>query len=192
MSINLQKGQKIDLTKDNSNLNKVMFGLGWDVNRYDGNDQFDLDVSAFLTDDSGHCPSETDMIFYNNTRHPSGAVMHSGDNRTGEGEGDDETILVELSKIPANITKISFVVTIDQAEQRMQNFGMVESSYIRAVDQDTNEELFRYDLEEDYSLETGIVAGELYKHNGNWKFNAVGSGFKGGLAAILSNFGLSC
>ena len=178
MSISLVKGQKIDLTKGNAGLNKVVFGLGWDTNRYDGNVDFDLDVSAFFTDDSGKVTGEQDFVFY------------SGDNRTGVGDGDDETMIVELNKIPSNITKISFSATIYDAENRLQNFGMVDNSYIRAYNADTNEELFKYELNEDFSLETGVIAGELYRKNGEWKFNAVGSGYNGGLAAIGRNFGL--
>lgn len=191
MSVNLSKGQKIDLTKDNAGLNKIMIGLGWDINRFDG-DAFDLDVSAFLTDANSKCTNDGDMVFYNNLQHSSGAVIHSGDNRTGNGDGDDETLTVTLDKVPANITEIHFAVTIDNADAKNQNFGMVEHSYIRAVNMENNEEIFRYDLEEDFSLETGIIAGKLYKKDGNWKFAAVGSGYNGGLAAILRNFGLDC
>ena len=191
MSISLVKGQKIDLTKGNGGLVKVAFGLGWDTNKYDGNNEFDLDVSVFLTDASGKVTGEQDFIFYNQTTHPSGAVDYSGDNRSGVGNGDDETIKVDLSKVPANITKINFVATIYDAESRLQNFGMVDNSYIRAYNTDTNEELFKYELNEDFSLETGIVAGELYRHNGEWKFAAVGSGYAGGLSAIGRNFGLN-
>lgn len=190
MSISLIKGQKIDLTKGNAGLNKVVFGLGWDTNRYDGNADFDLDVSAFFTDDSGKVTGEQDFVFYGQPQHPSGALIYSGDNRTGAGDGDDETMVVELNKIPSNITKISFSATIYDAENRLQNFGMVDNSYIRAYNADTNEELFKYELNEDFSLETGVIAGELYRKNGEWKFIAVGSGYNGGLAAIGRNFGL--
>lgn len=138
MSISLVKGQKIDLTKGNAGLNKVVFGLGWDTNRYDGNADFDLDVSAFFTDDSGKVTGEQDFVFYGQPQHPSGALIYSGDNRTGEGGGDDETMVVELNKIPSNITKISFSATIYDAENRLQNFGMVDNSYIRAYNADTN------------------------------------------------------
>ena len=142
MSISLVKGQKIDLTKGNAGLNKVVFGLGWDTNRYDGNADFDLDVSAFFTDDSGKVTGEQDFVFYGQPQHPSGALIYSGDNRTGVGDGDDETMIVELNKIPSNITKISFSATIYDAENRLQNFGMVDNSYIRAYSAETNEELF--------------------------------------------------
>lgn len=191
MSINLVKGQKIDLTKGNSGLVNVAFGLGWDTNKYDGDNDFDLDVSVFLTDASGKVTGEGDFIFYGQTSHSSGAVVYSGDNRNGEGSGDDETMKVDLSKIPVGIEKLSFVATIYEADSRLQNFGMVDNSYIRAYNVDTNEELFKYELNEDFSLETGIVAGELYKHNGEWKFAAVGSGYTGGLKAIAQSFGLN-
>lgn len=191
MSISLVKGQKIDLTKGNVGLKKVVFGLGWDVNRYDGNADFDLDVSAFFTDASGKVTSERDFVFYGQPQHPSEALIYSGDNQTGIGSGDDETMTVDLNKIPSNIEKISFTATIYDAENRLQNFGMVDNSYIRAYDADTNEELFNYELNEDFSLETGIIAGELYRKNGEWKFNAVGSGYQGGLATIARSFGLN-
>ena len=191
MSLSLVKGQKIDLTKGNSGLNLVKFGLGWDINKYDSGDSFDLDVCAFLTDDSGRVTGESDFIYYNQPSHPSNGVIYSGDNRTGDGSGDDETIKVELSKIPANIQKISFAVTIYDAENRLQNFGMVSNSYIRGIDEITNTELFRYDLDEDFSTETGIIVGELYRRGNEWKFNAVGSGYQGGLLAIARNFGLN-
>lgn len=191
MSISLVKGQKIDLTKGNSGLQKVIFGLGWDINRYDGNAAFDLDVSAFLIGSTGKVADESDFVFYSQPQHPSGAIIYSGDNQTGEGDGDDETMVVELNKIPSNIEKIVFAATIYDAENRLQNFGMVDNSYIRAYDANTNEELFKYELNEDFSLETAVVAGELYRKNGEWKFNAVGSGYNGGLAAIARNFGLN-
>ena len=191
MSISLVKVQKIDLTKGNKGLSKVVFALGWDTNRYDGNADFDLDVSAFFTDESGKVTGEQDFVFYGQPQHTSGALVYSGDNQTGAGTGDDETMVVELSKIPSNFDKISFAATIYDAENRLQNFGMVDNSYIRAYDANTNEELFKYELNEDFSLETGIVAGELYRKNGEWKFNAVGSGYNGGLAAIARTFGLN-
>lgn len=191
MSISLVKGQKIDLTKGNSGLKKVVFGIGWDTNRYDGNADFDLDVSAFFTGADGKVTGEQDFVFYGQAQHPSGALIYSGDNQTGAGSGDDETMTVELSKIPSNIEKISFAATIYDAENRLQNFGMVDNSYIRAYDADTGEELFKYELNEDFSLETGVVSGELYRKNGEWKFNAVGSGYQGGLAAIARSFGLN-
>lgn len=190
MAINLTKGQKIDLTKGNKSLKRVCFGTGWDVNRWDGNEAIDLDGSTFLLGKNGKCTRDEDFIFYGQTTHPSGAVEYGGDNRTGVGDGDDETVLVELAKIPSSIEKISFAVTIYDAKNRLQNFGMVENAYIKAYDADTNELLFEYDLDEDFSLETGIIFGELYRRGSDWKFSAIGSGYNGGLAAICSSFGL--
>ena len=190
MPISLQKGQKVDLTKGNPSLKHVLVGLGWDVNRYDGGFAFDLDASAFLLGANGQTPNTDAFIFYGNLKHPSGAVEHMGDNLTGEGDGDDEQILVDVTKIPDSIEKIAFTVTIYEAEQRRQNFGQVDNSFIRIVDNDTGKELIRYDLGEDFSIETAIVVGEIYRHGGGWKFNAVGSGFQGGLAALCANYGI--
>ena len=190
MPISLQKGQKVDLTKGNTTLKHVLVGLGWDVNRYDGGFAFDLDASAFLLGANGQTPNTDAFIFYGNLKHPSGAVEHMGDNLTGEGDGDDEQIMVDLTKIPDSIEKIAFTVTIYEAEERRQNFGQVDNSFIRIVDNDTGKELIRYDLGEDFSIETAIVVGEIYRHGGGWKFNAVGSGFQGGLAALCANYGI--
>ncbi len=190
MSISLVKGQKIDLTKGNSGLRKVAFGLGWDTNRYDGNSDFDLDVSAFLTDDTGKVTSEKDFVFYGQPQHPSGALIYSGDNRTGEGDGDDEVIKVQLDKIPSDYDTISFTVTIYEAEKRLQNFGMVENAYVRLIDEDTGEELVRFDLTEDFSTETALVVAEIYKRDGQWKFAAIGSGYDGGLKALCKEYGI--
>lgn len=190
MPISLQKGQKVDLTKGNPTLKHVLVGLGWDVNRYDGGFAFDLDASAFLLGANGQTPNTDAFVFYGNLKHPSGAVEHMGDNLTGEGDGDDEQILVDLTKIPDSIDKIAFTVTIYESDVRRQNFGQVDNSYIRIVDNDTGKELIRYDLGEDFSIETAIVVGEIYRHGGGWKFNAVGSGFQGGLAALCANYGI--
>lgn len=190
MPISLQKGQKVDLTKGNPGLKKLLVGLGWDTNRYDGGNDFDLDTAAFMLDDSGKVPSQDEFVFYGNLKHKSESVQHMGDNLTGEGEGDDEQIFIDLSKVPDNIQKISFTVTIYEAEERRQNFGQVSNAYIRIVDEAKDEELIRYDLGEDFSIETAIVVGELYKNGSEWKFNAIGSGFQGGLAALCANFGI--
>jgi tellurium resistance protein TerD len=191
MAVSLSKGQKVDLTKTNPGLTKVIVGLGWDTNRYDGGKDFDLDTAAFLLGGNGKVTSDNDFVFYNNLKDPSGSVAHLGDNRTGAGDGDDEQLGVELSKVPASIEKIDFTVTIHDAQARSQNFGQVSNAYIRILNADTNEELIRYDLSEDYSIETAIVVGELYRHGGEWKFNAVGSGFQGGLGALCGNFGIN-
>ena len=190
MPISLTKGQKVSLTKDNPGLSKVVVGLGWDVNAFDTGGDFDLDTAAFLLTDSGKVSRPEDFVFFGNLSHPSGCAQHMGDNRTGAGEGDDEQIKVDLSLVPPNITKISFTVTIYEAEERRQNFGQVSNAFIRIVDEATNTELIRYDLGEDFSIETAVVVGELYRHNGEWKFNAIGSGFQGGLAALCGHYGI--
>ena len=193
MPVSLSKGGKVSLAKvasdaGISSLTKITVGLGWDVNRYDGGAQFDLDAAAFLLAGTGKVRTSADFIFYNQKVGPG--VEHMGDNRTVEGEGDDEVINVDLNAIPADIERISFTVTIDQADARRQNFGMVENSYIRVIDGVTGTELIKYDLGEDFSVETAVVVADLYRHNGEWKFNAIGSGFSGGLAALCSNFGV--
>mgnify|MGYP004717132883 FL=1 len=190
MPLNLSKGQKVSLTKGNPGLKKIMVGLGWDVNAFDSGSDFDLDASAFLVGTNGKCPTEREFIFYGNLEHSSGAVKHMGDNLTGEGEGDDEQIEVDLSKMPANIEKVAFTVTIYDAESRRQNFGQVSNAYCRIVDENTGAEIVRFDLGEDFSIETAVVVGELYKHGGEWKFNAIGSGFQGGLAALCAHYGI--
>jgi tellurium resistance protein TerD len=190
MPVSLQKGQKVNLTKGNPGLSKVVVGLGWDVNQFDTGGDFDLDAAAFLLSDSGKVTKSEDFVFYGNLQHPSGSVQHMGDNLTGEGDGDDEQIRIELSKVPENLTKIAFTVTIYEPEQRRQNFGQVNNAFIRIYNEDTGEELLRYDLGEDFSIETAVVFGELYKNNGEWKFNAIGSGYQGGLAALCGNFGV--
>ena len=190
MPINLSKGQKVDLTKKNPGLKNIMVGLGWDVNAFDSGADFDLDAAAFMLGSNGKCPTEKEFIFYGNLEHMSGAVKHMGDNLTGEGDGDDEQIEVTLPDIPAHVDRVAFTVTIYDAEQRRQNFGQVSNAYIRIVDVNTNSELIRYDLGEDFSIETAVVVGELYRHNGEWKFNAIGSGFQGGLAALCGHYGI--
>ncbi len=191
MAVSLKKGQKVDLTKGNPGLKHLLIGLGWDVNKYDGGGDFDLDASAFLLKKDGKVTGDSDFVFYGNLKHASGAVVHQGDNLTGEGEGDDEQIKVDLSLVPDTIDKIDFTVTIYEAEKRKQNFGQVSNAFIRVVDEDKNEELIRFDLGEDFSIETAVVVGELYRNNGEWKFNAIGNGFEGGLAALGRNYGVN-
>lgn len=190
MPINLQKGQKVDLTKGNPGLSKILIGLGWDTNKYDGGGDFDLDAAAFCLGESGKITSQEDFVFYGNLSHKSGAVTHLGDNLTGEGDGDDEQIKIDLSIVPAEINKIDFTVTIYDADKRKQNFGQVSNAYIHVVNEASGEELIRYDLGEDFSIETAVVVGELYRNGVEWKFNAIGSGFQGGLAALCQNFGI--
>ena len=189
--ISLSKGQKVDLTKGKPGLSKLTVGLGWDTNKYDGQANFDLDAAVFLLGANSKVQSDSDFVFYNNTRHSSGAVQHMGDNRTGAGEGDDEVIHIDLAAVPADIDKIDFTVTIHDAEARRQNFGQVSNAYIHVIDDAKGEELIRYDLGEDFSIETAVIVGELYRNAGEWKFNAIGSGFKGGLRALCLNFGVN-
>lgn len=191
MAVNLKKGQKADLTKGNPGLSRIVAGLGWDVNKYDGGADFDLDAAAFLLGADGKVASDANFIYYGNLKHSSGAVEHLGDNLTGAGDGDDEQIKVDLGAVPASIEKIDFTVTIYEADERGQNFGQVSNAFIRIVDESTNTELMRFDLGEDFSIETSVVVGELYRHNGEWKFNAIGSGFGGGLEALCRNYGVN-
>lgn len=190
MGISLKKGQKVDVTKSNPGLNKVVVGLGWDVNAYDTGGSFDLDTAAFLLGSNGQVRSSDDFVFYGNLRHVSGAVEHLGDNTTGAGDGDDEQIRIELTRVPDSVSRITFTVTIYEADERRQNFGQINNAFIRILDEDKGVELMRYDLGEDFSIETAAVFGELYKHNGEWKFNAIGSGYQGGLAALCANYGV--
>lgn len=191
MGITLAKGQKVSLTKGNPGLKNILVGLGWDTNKYDGGYDFDLDASAFLLGSNDKVTTDTDFIFYNNPKHSSSSVEYLGDNRTGAGDGDDEQIQLHLSLVPEHINKIAFTVTIHEAMERRQNFGQVNNSYIRVVNKDTNEELLKYELSEDFSIETALVVAEIYRHNGEWKFNALGSGFEGGLEALCRNFGIN-
>ena len=190
MPISLKKGQKVSLTKGNPGLKNVVVGLGWDTNAYDTGSDFDLDAAAFCLTDSGKVSSQNDFVFFGNLNHQSGAVSHLGDNLTGAGDGDDEQIKIDLSKIPGEITKIAFTVTIYEAEARRQNFGQVSNAFVRIFDENTGEELLRYDLGEDFSIETAVVFGELYKNADEWKFNAIGSGYQGGLAALCNMYGI--
>lgn len=190
MPVNLTKGQKVSLTKGNPGLSKVVVGLGWDVNQFDTGGDFDLDATAFLLTDAGKVSCQKDFVFFGNLNHPSGAVIHQGDNLTGVGDGDDEQIKINLSLVPENITKIAFAVTIYEAETRRQNFGQVNNAFIRIYDENNGQEILRYDLGEDFSIETAAIFGELYKHGGEWKFNAIGSGYQGGLAAICASYGI--
>lgn len=190
MAVSLSKGGNVSLSKTDPNLKKVLIGLGWDARSTDGQD-FDLDASAFLLQANGKVASDSDFIFYNNLRSSCGSVVHQGDNRTGEGEGDDEKLIVELDKVPASVDKIVFTVTIHDALTRRQNFGQVSNAFIRLVNNETNNEVARYDLQEDSSTEIAMIFGELYRHNGEWKFRAVGQGFSGGLAALCANFGIN-
>lgn len=191
MAINLSKGGNINLSKTAPTMNKVDLGLGWNPRATDGK-AFDLDAVAFLTGEDGKVRLDGEFIFFNQKVSPCGSVTHNGDNRTGDGDGDDETISVDLSKVPQEVAKIVFAVTIHEGQQNGQNFGMVDRAYIRVINQDANaEELARFDLSEDGSTEVAMIFGELYRHSGEWKFKAVGQGFNGGLGALAASYGVA-
>lgn len=190
MAISLQKGQNVSLSKQAPGLKKVRFGLGWDARATDGA-AFDLDTSAFVLDANGKVLSDQHFVFYNNPKDPSGAVEHQGDNRTGAGSGDDEAVVIELGLMAPNAAKVTFVVTIHDAEARKQTFGQVSNAYIRALNADSDQEIARYDLSEDASIETAMIFGELYRSNDEWKFKAIGQGYAGGLAAVARDYGVS-
>jgi tellurium resistance protein TerD len=189
MAISLTKGGNVSLSDAVPGLNKIKIGLGWDVRVTQGT-EFDLDASAFLVGESGKVRSSDDFIFYNQLKSSCGSVVHAGDNRTGEGEGDDEEIFVTLNSVPADVQKIIFTVTIHGAEKSGQNFGQVSSAFIRIVNNDNNEEIARFDLSEDASTSTAMIFGEVYRHNGAWKFRAVGQGLAGGLETVAKQFGV--
>ncbi|MFJ8183488.1 TerD family protein [Streptomyces sp. NPDC096105] len=189
MGITLVKGGNVSLSKEAPGLSAVVVGLGWDVRTTTGAD-YDLDASALLCDASGRVISDQHFVFYNNLRSPDGSVEHTGDNLTGEGEGDDESIKVDLTAVPAEVAKIVFPVSIHEAEVRGQSFGQVRNAFIRVVNQAGGQEIARYDLSEDASSETAMVFGELYRHGGEWKFRAVGQGYASGLRGIAQDFGV--
>jgi tellurium resistance protein TerD len=188
MGINLSKGERINLSKEAPSLKKVGVGLGWDTNSTDTGADFDLDASVFLLGANGKIPSEKHFVFYNNLTSPDGGVKHTGDNLTGEGDGDDETLYVELGKVDAAINELVFVVTIHEAEKRRQNFGQVRNAFIRLYDQDTHKEVAKYELDEDFSKETAIEFGKLYKKDSQWRFQAVGQGYNSGLQGFVDKF----
>lgn len=189
VGVTLSKGQKVDLTKSHPGLQNVVVGLGWDIAHNGSN--FDLDASTFLLGPSGKVQSDQDFIFYNNPSGGNGSIIYSGDNRNGAGERDDEQIRIDLQRVPNHIHRIAFTITIHDAQIKQQNFGQISNSYVRIFNEQTNEELLRFNLGRDFTVETAIVAAELYRHNGEWKFNAIASGFQGGLAALCRNFGVS-
>ena len=190
MAISLQKGGNVNLSKEAPNLTKVLIGLGWDPRATDGA-AFDLDGSAFMLKNDAKVRGDSDFIFYNNLKSTDGSVTHMGDNTSGQGEGDDEKLTVDLTRVPPEVDKISFCVTIHEAEARHQNFGMVSKAYIRCVDANGEKELARYDLSEDGSTETAMIFGELYRAGAEWKFKAIGQGFKGGLGPLARSFGVN-
>jgi len=190
MAITLQKGGNVNLSKTDPNLREVLIGLGWDTRVSDGVD-FDLDASLFMVQENGKVRSDDDFIFYNQLKSSCGSVEHTGDNRTGAGEGDDEALKIKLAQVPPAITRLVVAVTIHDATARKQNFGMVQSAFIRIVNLETNNEIARFDLSEDYSTETAMVFAELYRHNGEWKFKAVGQGYAAGLGALATQHGVN-
>ncbi|WP_175844359.1 TerD family protein [Burkholderia contaminans] len=190
MALTLQKGGNLSLSKADPSLTRILVGLGWDPRATDGA-EFDLDASAFLLGANGKVRGEADFIFYNQLRSQDGSVEHTGDNRTGAGDGDDEVIKVDLSRVPADIDKIAFTVTIHDAEARKQNFGQVSNSFIRVVNEISGAEVVRYDLAEDASTETAMIFAELYRSSGEWKFRAVGQGYAGGLRALANGYGMN-
>ena len=189
MGISLNKGGNVSLSKTDPTLKNVIVGLGWDARPTDGAD-FDLDASAFMVKEDGKVRSNSDFIFYNQTKSVCGSVEHTGDNRTGEGDGDDEAVIVLLDKIPSDVQRVVFCVTIHDADLRKQNFGQVSHAFVRVVNKDSNSEVARYDLSEDASIETAMIFGEIYRHSGEWKFKAVGQGYAGGLAALAKQYGI--
>ena len=189
MAISLTKGQNISLSKTDPSLKNVLVGLGWDARSTDGQD-FDLDASVFMATENGKVPSDRHFIFYNQLVSPCGGVEHTGDNLTGDGDGDDESVIVCLDKVQSNIKSLFITVTIHDAEARRQNFGQVSNAFVRIVNNDTSDEIVRFDLSEDYSTETAIVFGEIYRHNGEWKFRAIGQGYSGGLYALCQQYGV--
>jgi len=190
MAVSLSKGGNVSLSKEEPNLKQILIGLGWNPRPTDGA-AHDLDASAFLLGATGKCLNDLGFIFYNNKTSQDGAVVHQGDNRTGEGDGDDEKIVVDLNKVSPDIHRIAVTVTIHDAEKLRQNFGQVADAYIRIVNNETGREITRYDLTEDASTNTAMIFGEVYRHGVEWKFRAVGSGFDGGLAKMAATFGVN-
>lgn len=190
MAVSLVKGGNVSLTKEAPSMNVALVGLGWDARVTDGQ-AFDLDASVFLVGENGKVLSDSHFVFYNNTTSPDGEVQHQGDNRTGEGDGDDEQVKIDLTKVAADVKKLVFAVTIHEADSRKQNFGMVSNSFMRVVNNDNGSEIARFDLSEDASTETAMIFGELYRHGAEWKFKAVGQGFAGGLAALATQHGIN-
>ena len=189
MAVSLSKGGNVNLSKEAPGLSKILVGLGWDARSTDGA-AFDLDGSAFILNESGKIRSDSDFIFYNNLKSPDGSVEHTGDNLTGAGEGDDESIKVNLATVPADVDKIVVAVTIHEAAARNQNFGQVSNAFVRVVNEAGGAEIARYDLSEDASTETAMVFGELYRAGADWKFRAVGQGFAGGLGPLAAGYGV--
>ncbi len=190
MAISLQKGGNVNLSKTDPHLKQVLVGLGWDARSTDGVN-FDLDASIFMVTENGRVRSDNDFIFYGQLRSLCGSIEHTGDNRTGEGDGDDESLKIKLDEVPAGISRLMVAVTIHEAQVRKQNFGMVHGAFIRLVNIETNVEITRFDLSEDYSTETAMIFGEIYRYGNEWKFKAVGQGYAGGLKALAIQHGVN-
>ncbi len=189
MAVSLTKGGNVSLSRAAPGLKRILLGLGWDARSTAGAD-FDLDATAFMLGENGKVRREEDFIYYRQLISVCGSVEHTGDNRSGSGNGDDEAIQIDLEKVPELVKRIAICVTIDDADSRRQNFGQVNNAYMRIVDMDSDSEVARFDLTEDYSTETAMIFGEVYRHNGDWKFKAVGQGFAGGLEALCGQFGV--
>ena len=193
MAVNLRKGERVNLEKG---MTMALVGLGWDVNQYDGAADFDLDASAFMLGKNGKVRKDEDFIFYGNLKSADGSVRHTGDNLTGEGDGDDEVLIIDFTKVPADVEKIAITVTIYEAPERRQNFGQVSNAYVRVArmagpEDMVGTEVLKFDLMEEFSIETALVVCEIYRHNGDWKFNAVGAGYQGGLEALCRSYGVN-
>ena len=193
MAVNLAKGQRVSLDKT---MTMALVGLGWDVNQYDGGADFDLDACAFVLGANGKVRCDEDFIFYNNLESKDGAIRHTGDNLTGEGDGDDEVLIIDFTKIPVDVQKIAITVTIHEAQARRQNFGQVSNAYVRVArmagpEDMVGTEVLKFDLMEEFSIETALVVCEIYRYNGDWKFNAVGAGYQGGLEALCRSYGVN-
>jgi tellurium resistance protein TerD len=190
MAVSLSKGGNVSLSKEAPGLKAITVGLGWDARATDGKD-FDLDASVFMIGEDDKVLSDANFIFYGNKTSPDGSVQHQGDNRTGEGDGDDEQVKVDLSAVPAEVKKLVFAVTIFEAEANGQTFGQVTNAFMRVVNQDGEAEIARFDLSEDASMETAMIFGEIYKHGDDWKFKAVEQGFAGGLGPLATSYGVN-
>ena len=190
MAVSLSKGSNVSLSKEAPGLSEVIVGLGWDPRVTDGT-EFDLDASIFVTGESGKVLNDASFIFYNNKKSQDGSVEHLGDNRSGQGDGDDEQVNVKLTGLAADVKKLVFAVTIHEAEARKQSFGQVSNAYIRVLNKADGKEIARYDLSEDASTETAMIFGELYRHNDEFKFKAIGQGFAGGLKPLAEAYGVS-
>jgi tellurium resistance protein TerD len=190
MAVSLTKGGNVSLSKEAPGLKKIVLGLGWDPRKTDGK-EFDLDAMVFLTADSGKVRSDADFVFFNNKQSADGSVVHAGDNRSGAGDGDDETIAIDLEKVPADVAKIVATVVIYEGKERGQNFGMVDKAYIRVLNGDGGAEIARFDLSEDAGTVTAMIFGEIYRNGAEWKFKAIGQGYDGGFQALVQSYGVN-